>query len=158
MTQTPTEPAAPAPVQNKPAGMAIASMVLGIVAVALFCIWYISIPCAIVGLILGLIAGGKVKSGEGGGAGFAKTGVILSIVALGLVVLLFILALVGISIISSEATREGGFFDQFNKEMQKEMDRQRELQEQQRNSSGAMLPSIRDQIEVCWVYARCYLG
>lgn len=36
-------------------GFCIASMVLGIVALVLFCIWYISIPCAILAIIFGIL-------------------------------------------------------------------------------------------------------
>ena len=57
-------------------GFAIASLVLGIVAIVSGCAWYVAIPCAIVGLILGIMAN-KVK----------KTGMVLSIIALVLAVL-----------------------------------------------------------------------
>ena len=62
-------------------------MVLGIVSLVIFCAWPLSIPCAIVGLILGLIAGGKAKRGERGGRGMAKAGVITSTIAIVLAVL-----------------------------------------------------------------------
>lgn len=58
----------PAP-QGK--GMAIASMVLGIVSIALCVYWFIALPAAIVALILGIIARGK-----GAGVGMAITGII----------------------------------------------------------------------------------
>lgn len=79
-------------------GLAIASMVLGIVSLALFCVWYVAIPCAIIGLVLGVVANGKSSRGEAGGAGMAKAGMICSIVALGLAILITILAIVGISL------------------------------------------------------------
>ena len=44
-------------------GLAVASMVLGIVSLVMFCLYPLVIPCAIVGIILGIIA--KVK-GAGG--------------------------------------------------------------------------------------------
>lgn len=44
-------------------GLAIASMVLGIISLALFCVWYISIPCSILALIFGIIS---VKSSKKG--------------------------------------------------------------------------------------------
>jgi hypothetical protein len=72
-------------------------MVLGIVALALFCVWYLSIPCAIVGLVLGVLAGGKATRGEAGGAGMAKAGVVCSIVALALDVVVVILLIAGVS-------------------------------------------------------------
>lgn len=51
-------------------GFAIASMVLGIVALVLFCIWYISIPCGILAIIFGILS---VKST---GKGMAIAGLI----------------------------------------------------------------------------------
>ncbi len=63
-------------------GFAIASLVLGIVAIVGGCFWYLAIPCAIVGLILGVMAN-KVKK-----TGMATAGIVLSIIALVLTVLL----------------------------------------------------------------------
>ena len=90
----PPPPATPSPiVAELPQGMAIASMVLGIVSVVLFCAWPISIPCAIVGLILGLIAGGKAKRGAARGRGMATAGVITSAIAIVLAVLVIALSI-----------------------------------------------------------------
>lgn len=36
-------------------GLCIASMVLGIVSLVLFCLWYISIPCGILSIIFGIV-------------------------------------------------------------------------------------------------------
>ena len=98
MSQVPPSPQPPAPVPpgapalNPGRGLSIAGMVLGIVALGLFCIWYIAIPCAIVGLVLSII--GKNKSVAAGQPyGMAKAGIILSIVALAVDVLIAILAL-----------------------------------------------------------------
>lgn len=91
MTQLPYAP------NQKSSGLAVTSMVLGIISLALFCVWYIALPCAIVGLVLGIVASGKVKRGEAAGAGMAKAGIICSIVALGLAIIVTILAIVGIS-------------------------------------------------------------
>ena len=65
-------------------GLSIASMVLGIVSVVLCCFVYISIPCAILAIIFGIV--GKNK----GGKGFAITGLVLGIIALALVVLSYL--------------------------------------------------------------------
>lgn len=72
-------------------GLSIASMVLGIISVALFCIWYLSIPCAILAIIFGVI--GRKK----GGKGMAKAGLILGIVAIALVLLIVLLAAIGVA-------------------------------------------------------------
>lgn len=61
------------------AGMAIASMVLGIVALLLSCcFYYVSIPCAIIGVIL---AGVSLKGGKPG-RGMAIAGLVCSIISL----------------------------------------------------------------------------
>ena len=43
-------------------GLSIASLVLGIVSLVLFCLWYVSIPCGILGIVFGLI--GKNRAGK----------------------------------------------------------------------------------------------
>lgn len=59
--------------------MSIASMVLGIVALVLSCcIYYISIPCAIVGIILAAIS----LKGQKDGKGMAIAGLVCSIISL----------------------------------------------------------------------------
>lgn len=67
--------------QNGGKGLSIASMVLGIVSVVLFCISYVSIPCAILAIIFGIV--GKKK----GGRGMAIAGLVLGIIAIALYVL-----------------------------------------------------------------------
>jgi hypothetical protein len=71
----------PAPAVHPKKGMAIASMVLGIVSVVLFCIWYVSIPCAIIAIVLGFLA---KKAGK---IGMATAGIVTGIIALGLDIL-----------------------------------------------------------------------
>lgn len=64
---------------NGGAGMSIASMVLGIVALVLSCcFYYISIPCAIIGLILAAVA----LKGNKDGRGMAVAGLVCSIISL----------------------------------------------------------------------------
>ena len=67
-------------------GLGIASMVLGIVSLALFCFWYIAMPCAIVGVILGFI--GKSSAAKAGAKnGMATAGIVCSFIALGVAIL-----------------------------------------------------------------------
>ena len=73
-------------------GMSIAAMVLGIVSCVLSCYFYLSLPCAITGLILGCMSNSKAKK-LGIKNGFALAGIICSAVGLGLS-LLFILYIV----------------------------------------------------------------
>jgi len=81
----------------KNSGLAVASLVLGIVAVVVVLLFgvffgWISAICAIVGLILGIVAKGQIKSSNGqiGGNGMALAGIILSVAGL----LLWILSMV----------------------------------------------------------------
>lgn len=73
-------------------GMAIAAMVLGIVSIVLCCIWYISVPCAIIGLILGILYN---KKGEK--SGMATAGIVCSIIGIVLVLAVVILAVIGVA-------------------------------------------------------------
>lgn len=123
MTETPQPPAspeppsvgpqppAPAPAQGQGNGLAVAGMVLGIVALVLFCFWYIAIPCGVVGLILS-IQGKKKAAATGAGAGMAKAGLILCIIALALDVLgaiffsALILSMLGLAKEAAESSEE----------------------------------------------------
>jgi hypothetical protein len=84
--------------QNLPSGMAVASMVLGIISLVLFCVWYISLPCAITGLALGITAKGRADRGVGGGRGMAIAGIVCTSIALGIMGLLLALVLVGVGV------------------------------------------------------------
>jgi hypothetical protein len=77
-------------------GMAIASMVLGIVGMVLCCIWYISIPCAIVGLVLGIMHNKKNTK-----SGMATAGIVCSIIAIILAVAIIVLAAIGVAALSA---------------------------------------------------------
>jgi hypothetical protein len=76
------------PEVKKSSGMAIASMVLGIVSFIFSCVFYISIPAGIVGLILGIIS---LKNRKGG-KGMAIAGVILSGIGLLIAIIVVITA------------------------------------------------------------------
>jgi hypothetical protein len=54
--------------------MAIASLVLGIVSVIFSCMWFLSIPAGIVGVILGIMS----LRGHKGSKGMAIAGLVLS--------------------------------------------------------------------------------
>ena len=63
-------------VKNKIPGLSIAALVLGIVGISFWCVWWISIPCAILGLVFGIIGIKKPRRG------FALTGIITGSIAL----------------------------------------------------------------------------
>lgn len=75
-------------------GLAIASMVLGIIAVVLFCFAYVSIPCGIIAIILGGISIATKKPGKG----MAVAGLVCGL--LGIIIYVILLA-IGASILSS---------------------------------------------------------
>lgn len=80
--------------QNGGKGLSIAAMVLGIVSVAFCYVSYVSLPCAILAIIFGII--GKKRDGRG----MAIAGLILGIIA----IVLFVLAVVGVASLFGIAT------------------------------------------------------
>ncbi len=92
MTQAP--PQAPAgPVVNPGKGLSIAGMVLGIVSLAVLCIPYVnflSLVCAIVGLILSIIGKKKSKAANAP-TGMATAGIVLSIIALAIAIVVVLI-------------------------------------------------------------------
>ena len=64
------------PPSRPPAGMAVASMVCGILSICLLCVlWPVSLPLSIVAVVLGGKAQREVRLGVGGGRGMANAGV-----------------------------------------------------------------------------------
>lgn len=77
-------------------GFSIAALVLGIVAIVLCCIWYVSIPCGIIALILGIIG---LKSSK---RGMSIAGIITGVIGMILsIVLVVSIVLLGVSIFNS---------------------------------------------------------
>ena len=75
-------------------GLSIASMVLGIVSLVLSCFVYISVPCAILAIIFGIVGMKK------GGRGMGIAGLVLGIISIAL----WVLALVGVLSLGSAVT------------------------------------------------------
>ncbi len=74
-------------------GFAIASMVLGIISLVLFCIWYISVPCSILAIIFAKLS---LKSSK---RGMAIAGLTTGIIGFILIIIVYILIVaLGISI------------------------------------------------------------
>jgi len=61
--------------------MALASMILGIVSIVLFCVWYLAIPAAVLAIILGFVAKSKMVPGQSG-SGQATAGIVCGFIAL----------------------------------------------------------------------------
>jgi len=73
-------------VEKKPQGQAIAGMVLGIVGLLFsfgaYCVWFLSLPLTLVGVILSALAIKKCSAGIAGGKGMAIAGLVTSIIGL----------------------------------------------------------------------------
>ncbi|MGB7159863.1 MAG: DUF4190 domain-containing protein [Tepidisphaeraceae bacterium] len=107
MSQVPPPMSAPpmgyqTPPPAKPQGMAIGALVCGILSIVLSCLWFVSIPLALVAIILGVIGKGKAARGEAGGEGMAKTGMILGIVGIALGILLIVIGLATKSVLEKK--------------------------------------------------------
>ncbi len=89
LTTSVAYPNQPVPARTPGLGLAITSMVLGIVSLALFCIIYFAIPCAIVGIALGGVALSKAKKANGK-SGMAVAGIACSCVSLGILIVLLV--------------------------------------------------------------------
>lgn len=83
------------PVAEGSAAPAIASVLLGAVAALTACFWRISLPAALLAIVLGLAALSGVYRGRGSGEGFAIAGLVSGLSVLGLWVLLLVLRLLG---------------------------------------------------------------
>ena len=92
--QAPVNPYAQPVVPGK--GLGVASMVLGIVSLVLFCVWYLAIPCAIIGAALGGVAQSKAKA-AGVKNGMAVAGITCSCIALGVAILFLLLIILGVA-------------------------------------------------------------
>ena len=106
MPQPPMAPQAPVNPYAQPIvpgkGLGVASMVLGIVSLVLFCIWYLAIPCAIIGAALGGVAQSKAKA-AGVKNGMAVAGITCSCIALGVAILFLLLGIIGLASIGAFA-------------------------------------------------------
>lgn len=93
-------------------GMAIGSLVCGIVSILVNCCtaWFISLPTAIAGIILGIMT---IKNNKAG-----RTMAIIGIVLSSIGALIGIIVLIGCSIVSSNRS----LFDQFYREFEMEFD------------------------------------
>lgn len=84
------------PVNNK--GLAIASMVCGIIGIVTLCVAYLSIPLALLAIIFGgiMINANKTNPNKEG-RGMAIAGLVLGIITIGLIIILFFIAATGVS-------------------------------------------------------------
>lgn len=88
---------------KKSNGMAIGSMVCGIISILISCCWYIGLPLAIVSIVLGIIVLKNKKDGKG----MAIAGIVLS----GITVIIAIVAIIGVVFLANNES----FMDEFYK-------------------------------------------
>ncbi len=78
------------PMKKKRNAMAIASMILGIVSLVMCCLIYVSVPCAILSVVLGAVSLRKGKSA------MAVAGIILGGISIAMAIMISILMVIGI--------------------------------------------------------------
>ena len=105
--------------QTPSSGLAIASMVLGIVGLVTICFWYISFPCDVLAIVLGFVAKSKVTAGTGGGKGMAMAGIICGFIGLGLMLFVILLAVAGFAWFAAQAPE---ILEQIEQDMQDQME------------------------------------
>lgn len=67
-------------------------MVLGIVSIVLCCVWYVSLVCGILGIVMGIMHNKKH-----GKCGMATAGIICGIIGIVLLVVIIVLAILGLA-------------------------------------------------------------
>ena len=94
-------------------GFSIAALVLGIIAIVLCCIWYISVPCGILAIIFGIIG---IKSSKKGmsiaGLITGAIGLVISIIMF--VALVFFGMVIGLSEGLDSLDYDSGYYDDFD--------------------------------------------
>lgn len=99
--QPPGSGAPAAPMDGGAVGLAITSLVLGIVALLVVCcvsVWWVSVLCAIAGIVFGVLSLGRHM----GGKGMAIAGIVCSIVALVTEIVILIVGVGLFALIMSE--------------------------------------------------------
>ena len=101
----PFPPDVPAMARRPGNGMAVAALVLGIVSLALFCVLYVSLPCAILAIVFGIVGRGKATAGASGG-GMATAGLACGAVGICVFVIMLGLMCAGVSILGEEGMEQ----------------------------------------------------
>ena len=97
-------------VENKKKNFSIAALVLGIVALVLSCIWYISIPCAILAIIFGIL--GLKSSKRGMSIAGITTGAIGMFICIAILIVLMIFGFaMGITDSITEIIEDEDYYD-----------------------------------------------
>ena len=96
--------------ENDKKGFSIAALVLGIVAIVLSCIWYISIPCAILAIVFGIL--GIKSSKKGMSIAGITTGAIGMFICIAILIVLMIFGFaMGITDSITEIIEDEDYYD-----------------------------------------------
>ena len=129
MTQPPVTPNYATQRPQPGSGLAVASMILGILSVVAFCSRIAAITLGVLAIVLAVIALGQIKQGQASGGGMAKAGLVLGIIGAVISIVFYIVVVAG-------ARKAGSFFQQKAQELQKQAEeQQRKIQEQQQNNT-----------------------
>ncbi|MFJ9825353.1 DUF4190 domain-containing protein [Streptomyces sp. NPDC101160] len=93
-------------------GMGTASMVLGIIAVAGFCMWGFGVLLGILALIFGIIGLKKASRGEATNRGMAMAGVVLG--SVGILISAVFLALMIVAVVNAPEHSDSSYDDPFD--------------------------------------------
>ena len=98
---------------NDKKGFSIAALVLGIVAIVLSCIWYISIPCAILAIVFGIL--GIKSSKKGMSIAGITTGAIGMFICIAILIVLMIFGFaMGITDSITEIIEDEDYYDYYD--------------------------------------------
>ncbi len=86
----PVKPNAAAP------GLAVTSMVLGIVWIPLICAWPVSLVCAVLAVVFGFVGRGQCIRENRPGIGMAWTGIILGLIPIGILAAFFVVMIIAV--------------------------------------------------------------
>ena len=109
----------------KSQGLAITSMILGILSIVTFCIVYLSIPLGLTAVILALVARPKIARGEAGGRGMATAGLITGAIGL----------LLAIAILIAGAVFGTKLVNWAEQQQQKAIQQQQQMQQQDQSTT-----------------------
>ncbi|MEM7808747.1 MAG: DUF4190 domain-containing protein [Planctomycetota bacterium] len=72
-------------------GLGIASLVLGILALLAICVWFVSLPMAVIGIVLGIVSWSTAAKDPRIAKGMPVAGTVLNAIALLLYVIIFVI-------------------------------------------------------------------
>jgi len=96
-------------------GLAVTSLVLGILSLPLLCFWPLSIPSATLAILFGVLARKRVAQEGLEGEGMATAGVVCGSVTVGIFAMIFLATVVGLSILWQGFKPVRGMFAQMHR-------------------------------------------